>query len=298
MNPEQIAFAKRYRHFLMLIEVLVCLLPRWFYPVLARTLGRWLNPYQLRADEIQKGMRIALTPSLVKSAWMDWLDSHTRFTLDFLNYKALDADWLQCAIEVEDPVLLAALQQSGGLLLTYHTHHQNTLCCALGLAGCQVSAIAAAPEESPTFPYIGRWAQRVNADSERHFRSGKYIFTNNKRVLARSIRSCLNNKSILVCLCDFHQPSVTGPVGHIFDRQLSPPTGTVELALKHQSPIFAAVFAPHNGRLRLQLKRLPAEDGLTPVMAGYLAFLEVCARDNPCCWQGWEWLAELPLRDN
>lgn len=292
-----IAFAKRYRLFLQLMSWGAWVLPKPLYPLLRRTIGRWANPYLLRSGEIMKGLYAHFSPDMARRAWLGWLDSHARFTLDFLGYDKLDASWLRRCVKVEDAGLLEALRQSGGLLLTYHSHHQNTMCCALGWSGCTVSAIAAAPEDSPLFSFIGRWAQRVNAGSEKHFRGGRYLFTNDKRQLARSIRQWLEEKKVLVSLCDFHQPATHSPQGHILGRVLSPPTGAIEVALKQGAPIYAAMFAPQHGQLRLQLTRLDSEGGLPAIISGYLAFLESCVLDNPCCWQGWDWFQELALSD-
>ena len=294
---DAITFAKRYRLFLQLMSWGARVLPQQLYPLLIRTVGRWANPYLLHCVEIKSAMSTRFSPDKVRRAWLGWLDSHALFTLDFLHYDMFDADWLRRCVKVENPGLLESLRQSGGLLLTYHTHHQNTMCCALGLSGCKVSAIASAPEDSPMFAYIGRWAQRVNVGSEKHFRGGRYLFTNDKRQLARSIRQCLRGKKVLVSLCDFHQPTAQSPQGYILGRVLSPPTGAIGVALKHGVPIYAAMFAPQSGQLRLQLTRLDAKGGLPAIISDYLAFLASCVLDNPCCWQGWDWFHELALPD-
>jgi hypothetical protein len=298
MSPEQIAFAERYRLFLQLMGFFAWILPKVAYPALIRSLGRWANPYVLRASVIKKVLSDRFTPEIARRTWLAWLDSHARFTLDFFCYGQLDENWLRNDVDIENPQLLETLRQSGGFLLTYHSHHQNTLCCALGLSGCEVSAIASAPQDSPMFSYFGRWAQRVNVQSEKHFRGGRYLFVNDKRLLARSIRECLNDKKVLVSLCDFHEPATNKPVWQMMGHAISPPTGAIDIALKIGVPIYAAMFAPWKGRLRLQVVRLEAEGGSSTTIRGYLDFLELCVTANPCCWQGWDWFNDLALPDN
>ncbi len=273
-------------------------MPRQWRPGFVFALGRWLNPFQLFGEKIRRGMRLALPQARVDETWRHWLNSHVWFVLDFLNYGALDAAWLKRDVVVDDPALLASLRSSGGLLLTYHTHHQNTLCCALGLGGIKISAIAALPEDSPLFPFIGRWAQRVNAESERHFGGGSYIFTDNLRALLRAARKVLADRDVVLCLCDFNQPKPGVQTGaRFFDRFISPPTGTIEIAVKHGAPVYAAMFAPVDGRFVLTLKRLDDSGGVDTIVAGYFSFLESIVLTNPACWQGWEWFEDLPFAE-
>lgn len=293
MDQNTLFFARRYRLYLRLMAFLERIAPQSLHPFIIRTVGRWANPFQLRAANINKALLSRFSPEIARAAWLNWLDSHSLFTLNFLAYDHLDNDWLAQRIDIENPDLLEALRISGGLLLTYHTHHQNTLCCALGFAGCEVSAIAAAPEDSPLFPYIGRWAQKVNASSEQHFRGGRYFFINNKRLLARSIRQQLQEKKVLVSLCDFHQPALSSVEGKILGRIICPPVGAIEMAIKLKAPIYAAILAPQNGCLKLQIRQLNGNDGVSAIVQGYLDFLESRVLNNPCCWQGWDWLNEL-----
>ena len=296
MSPELILFAQRYRWFLRIFSLWVACTPAHWRPVFIFVLGRWLNPFQLHRDQILRSVGLALPENSENQIWLSWLDSHIRFTLDFLNYKSLNTAWLAKNVNIADRDLLASLRESGGLLLTYHTHHQNTLCCVLGLEGIKISAIAAAPEGSPLFSYIGRWAQQLNSDSAHHFKGGGYIFTDNLRKLLQITRERLSQRDVVLCLCDFHQPKEgIASRAKIFDRLIAPPTGAIEIAIKQGAPIFTAIFAPQNGKLVLNLKRLDDSGEVGTIIAGYFSFLESNIRKNPACWQGWEWFEDLPL---
>ena len=298
MLPDLIRFAERYRRLLRFLRLWVARAPMRWRPGFIFALGRYMNPFQLHRDKLRRSIGLVVPAVLVDQTWRDWLNSHVRFVLDFLNYAALDRDWFKSSVMVAEPDLLATLRDSGGLLLTYHTHHQNTLCCALGIEGVRVSAIAASPEDSPMFPTIGYWANRVNADSARHFNGGAYIFTNNLRKLLQTTRRLLGNREVVVCLCDFHQPRPgVNTSARLFDRSISPPTGAIDIAIKHGGPLFAAMFAPKSGKLTLELTRLDASGGVASVIAGYFSFLESSIRSNPACWRGWEWFDDLPLAE-
>jgi lauroyl/myristoyl acyltransferase len=298
MSPEMILFAKRYIRLLRVFSLWVYFAPLRWRPAFIFRLGRWLSPFEFQGKMMRRAICLVTPESEVGQTWCKWLDSHLQFVLDFLTYDALNADWLKTAVFVTNPALTDELRRSGGLLLTYHTHHQNTLCCALGLEGIKISAIAALPEDSPLFPHIGRWAKRVNSDSAKHFGGGGYIFTDNLRLLLRTTRQRLSDHETVVCLCDFHQPKAGNTVGaRLFDRLISPPTGAIEIALKHGAPIFAAMFAPKNGKLTLELIRLDESGGVDSILAGYFSFLETGIRSNPACWQGWEWFEDLPIAE-
>ena len=291
-----ILFAKSYRRFLRLFSMWVACTPASWRPAFIFALGRWLNPFRFQRDKILRSIRLALPENPTDQTWRNWLDSHIHFALDFLNYKSLDTDWLTNHVTISEPALLTSLRESGGLLLTYHTHHQNTLCCVLGLEGIKISAIAAPPEDSPFFSYIGRWAQRLNSDSARHFRGGTYIFTDDLRKLLQITRKQLAKRDVVLCLCDFHQPREgIRSSAKLLGRAIAPPTGAIEIAIRHGAPIFTAIFAPQNGKFVLNLKRLDDSGDVGTIIAGYFSFLESNIRKNPACWQGWEWFEDLPL---
>ncbi len=293
-----IYFAKKYNRLLLIFSFWVTFAPRRWQPAWIFVLGRWLNPFQLFGEKIRRSIGLAFSEDRVATIWHDWLNSHVQFVLDFLAYKTLDAAWLAREVVIDDPACVAALRDSGGLLLTYHTHHQNTLCCALGLGGMKISAIAALPQDSPLFPIIGGWAQRVNAESARHFGGGSYIFTDNLRALLRTTRKILADGDVVLCLCDFHQPKPGVRSGtRLLNRFISPPTGAIEIAVKHGAPVYATIFAPVNGKHTLKIKQLDTSGGVDAIVAEYFSFLESNIRTNPACWQGWEWFEDLPLAE-
>ena len=295
MTAELIRFAKRYNRLLHVFDNFVALAPARFRPGFIFTLGRLLSPFKIYTSKIVSAVRSALPGCDASAVWRRWLDSHVAFVLDFLTYQEFDAVWLKNAFVCANQPALDALRQSGGLLLTYHTHHQNTLCCALGLQGMKVSAVAASPLDSPLFDYIGRWSTRVNVDSSRHFNGGNYIFTSNLRSLLTATQKCFAAGEVVVSLCDFHQPKTDCVASAVFfNRCVAPPTGVIEMALKHRVPIFLALLAPADHKLCLQMTQLPESVDLKAVVDQYFCFLESNIRANPACWQGWEWFADLP----
>lgn len=286
-------FGRMYQRYLRWIAPLARYSPQWLWALTQRTLGRALNPYRYRQKAIMAGMAQALGAAH-RAAWAAWCDSHSQFVRNFTRYHLLNQETMRRQVRISDMDILAQLRTEGGLLLTYHTHHQNTLCCALGFEGCRVYAVASAPEMSPIFSYIDQWALQVNRESARHFHGGGYLFINDMRHLSRSVRKALTEKDVVVCLSDFHQPGDGCPMLPLMSRQISPPAGVIDLALRLRAPIYLALCAPESGQLVLRIRRLGIVDDRKDVLAAYIAFLEEACRQNPSCWQGWDWFSDLP----
>lgn len=292
---ELIAFGLRYRRYLRGLELAFKYLPFLTSVRPFKTIERRMSPFFKQVHEMSRSAAAVLPQADMPEFRRAWLDSHALFARHFLEYRRMDGDWVEKNVVVEEPALVKELCEKGGVLLTYHTHHQNTLCCILGVLGAKVSAVAAAPEASPLYPVIGKWAARVNADSAIHFRGGRYIFTNDLRALARDVRAALQESSVVVCLADFTQQGSKAPSQRIFDRYISPPTGVIELGIKLETPFFFSVLAPEGGVLKLKLRKLDdANPSLNAVVNAYVSYLQECILVCPSLWQGWEWFGALP----
>ena len=288
-------FASRYLLLLRLLRAWRAFTPAGFRPNCVFTLTRHLNPYQTLAWKIAVALGDEFPERPSRLLWNEWLDNHTRFVMDFLDYDAVTPRWVEKNVEIANPECVAQIRQTGGLLLTYHTHHQNTLCCILGELGIRISPIGAAPEESPLYPLIGKWARRVNADSEKHFRGGSYLFTNDLRKLTRQMHAELRDRHVVLSLCDFHQPESASPRGTTLrKREISPPVGAIQTALKNETPVYVAYLGKVDRKLRLDMARLQTDGGIPGVVALYLRYLEQRIQASPPTWQGWEWFGNLP----
>lgn len=288
-------FGVRYRRYLVGLEFVHRCIPFFARAGLLKTVERRMSPFFRQVHAMSSSVAAALPWLDVPAFRRAWIDSHALFVRHFLEYRRIDDAWVERNVRVEQPALLKEVVQKGGVLLTYHTHHQNTLCCVLGVSGGKVSAVAAAPEASPLYPVIGKWAARVNADSAIHFNGGRYIFTNDMRTLARDVRDALRQSSIVVCLADFTQPGSKAPDQHLFDRYISPPTGVIELGLKLEKPFYFSVLAPEDGMLILKLRKFEeVSPTLDSVVHAYVSYLQECIVSCPSLWQGWEWFSAFP----
>ncbi len=292
MHDTLIQFGQRYRRYMLTFGPLARHCPAPFWPALQSTLGRWLNPHYARKARICRAL--STVTDNITPAWNAWLDSHSRFVYDLLRYASMTPRWVSDNVHIAEPERFAELCAQGGLLLTYHTHHQNTIGCVFGLSGCKSSTLAAAPENSPLFPLIGRWAQQLNRESAQHFGGGDYLFINHLRQLSAACKQAFAERALIVCMADFNQAAPDALTLPLFNRLITPPTGAIKLALRHKAPIHTAIFAPEGRKFVLHLHPLDSRGGLEGVLRGYLRFLEHGCRHNPACWQGWDWFGELP----
>lgn len=298
LDKATLRFARACRRFYRLAGGLAMLTPasadRWLAPLL----GRAFSPYRGRADNIRGALRaaLALPEREVGRAWHRWLASSAWFALTAWRYRDWTERWLAERVTIDDREQLRRLAEHGGLVLTFHTHHQNSLAAALGLAGCAISPLAEAPAASPLHPLIGDIAEHINSESARHFRGGSYLFTDRKHQLVRETWRLLAAGKVVLSLCDFARPgSAAGdPGATLFGRLVRPPVGAIEIALRERVPIVAAVMLPQRQGYRLRMATLARDGGVDGVLRQYFGYLEALVREQPWAWQGWDWYLALP----
>lgn len=300
-DAASLRFARACRRFYRVAAGLARVTPasadRWLAPML----GRRLSPYRPQAEAIRGAMRAALGlgDRAAEHAWQRWLASSGWFGLTAWRYGQWSPGWLASHVSVDDPQLLRRLAEGGGLVLTYHTHHQNTLAAALGLAGCPISPLAESPSASPLHPHIGDIVEHINAESARHFRGGGYLFTDRKHQLVRETWRLLAGGKVVLSLCDFARPGAAcgDPGAPLLGRVIRPPLGAIEIALRERVPIVAAVMLPEGDRYRLRLQPLASDGGVVRVLQQYGGYLEALVREQPWAWQGWDWYLALPVAE-
>lgn len=285
-------FAYKYRRYFQIFAPLSRNCPNFLWPLIQKTFGRFWNPYQLRKNIITTSLKIATNPNTEETVWNAWLDSHSHFIRDFSRYHLMNKMNINKYVHIIDIDLVRYMQINGGLLLTYHTHHQNTLCSILGIMGCKLYAVADAPEHSPMFPYIGLWMKQINKESSKHFHGGRYLFNNDLRCLQGSVKDAFSEKALVVCLADFPSPKRNNHINNLsfnfFSKQITPPTGVIRLAIRYKVPIYIAICTPCDQKLVVQLQDLGRPKSLEDTLKKYIKFLEDACRKNPACWQGWD----------
>ena len=287
-------FVSRYSRFVNLGIVADRVAPSFLRDFVARWLGRLASPYRLHAGRIVSAMQtgLGLSAKDSRSSWRRWRESHGQVCLTVLTYPRWTPEILENGLVSSDLALLRRAASTGGLVLTYHSHHQNSLCSLFGLAGAKISVLAASEESSPLFPAIGNFIHRINRGSAMHFGGGDYLFTDNLRSLVKVVKAEFDAGALIASLCDFS----AGSEAYAFlGRQIAPPKGAITLALKQHVPIYTAILYGGCGNkpvLRMQeIDRTYGEQG---VILEYLEFLTKVVKEAPWAWQGWDWFLDMP----
>ena len=145
-------------------------------------------------------------------------------------------------------------------------------------------------------PYTGRFMRIINGQSEAKFAGGRYLFTDEPRILLRGLKQAFANNDAVISLCDNPIPSGEHPPVQFMGRCFHVGAGVVEQALAHNVPITLALLCPDlQGYYRLHLKKLLAQKTPHEVLQAYFDFLAEVVQQTPWAWQGWHWYSGLPL---
>ena len=295
MDEKQLAFALASRRFFQGAQWIARLPGK---PLrLARRWGRLASPYV--ADQEQLALAyiqaFGASPQLAQALTQQWLASHGVFATSIFSYKHMDALWVQRNVKVHQPEVLKHLQQHGGLVLSYHSHHHNTLGIVLGQSGVPTWGVAATEKASPMAPYTGRFMRIINGDSEAKFGGGKYLFTDEPRNLLRGLKHAFASGHAVVSICDNPAPANEEAPVVFRGKQFHVGAGVVQMALTQGVPICLALLCPDlKGGFELHLRHIEKVISPHQVLQTYFDFLSEIVAQTPWAWQGLHWFSSLP----
>ena len=294
MDPKELAFAIASRRFFQGAQWLSRLPGQQVK--LSRRWGRMASPYvadraQLELSYVQA---FGATPQVAKELTDQWLASHGLFATSIFSYKHMNPEWVQQHVTIDKPEVMQSLQAQGGLVLSYHSHHHNTLGIVLGQSGVATWGVAATEKASPMAPYTGRFMRVINGESEAKFGGGKYLFTDEPRNLLRGLKQAFSNQHAVVSICDNPVPQGDDAPLVFRGKQFFVGAGVVDMALSQNVPITLALLCPDlRGGYELRLQALPSGLSSHQVLQAYFDFLSECVAQMPWAWQGWHWYSGL-----
>ena len=268
----------------------------WLQVRLSRRWGRVGSPFVADLAQVQDAcaQAFAVPPAQAHTMAQQWLASQGLFATSIFGYHRMGPDWVRRHVRVHQPEALAQLRQSGGLVLSYHTHHHNTLGIVLGQSGVVTWGVAATEKASPMAPYTGRFMRIINGDSEARFGGGRYLFTDEPRQLLRGLNEAYAQNHAVVSICDNPMPAGEYPPVQFMGRQFHVGTGVIEHALSRNVPITVATLCPDLlGHYDLYLRPLPVHLSVPQVLEQYFDELAIQVRRAPWLWQGWHWHSGL-----
>ena len=294
MDPKELAFAIASRRFFQGAQWLSRLPGQQVK--LSRRWGRMASPYladraQLELSYVQA---FGATPQVAKELTDQWLASHGLFATSIFSYKRMSPEWVQQYVKIEKPDVMKSLQDQGGLVLSYHSHHHNTLGIVLGQSGVPTWGVAATEKASPMAPYTGRFMRIINGESEAKFGGGTYLFTDEPRNLLRGLKQAFSSQHAVVSICDNPVPQGDDAPLVFRGKQFFVGAGVVDMALSQNVPITLALLCPDlRGSYELRLQALPSGLSSHQVLQAYFDFLSECVAQMPWAWQGWHWYSGL-----
>ena len=294
MDPKELAFAIASRRFFQGAQWLSRLPGQQVK--LSRRWGRMASPYvadraQLELSYVQA---FGATPQVAKELTDQWLASHGLFATSIFSYKHMNPEWVQQHVTIDKPEVMQSLQAQGGLVLSYHSHHHNTLGIGLGQSGVPTWGVAATEKASPMAPYTGRFMRIINGQSEAKFGGGKYLFTDEPRNLLRGLKQAFSSQHAVVSICDNPVPQGDDAPLVFRGKQFFVGVGVVDMALSQNVPITLALLCPDlRGSYELRLQALPSGLSSHQVLQAYFDFLSECVAQMPWAWQGWHWYSGL-----
>ena len=294
MDPKELAFAIASRRFFQGAQWLSRLPGQQVK--LSRRWGRMASPYvEDRAQlELSYVQAFGATPQVAKELTDQWLASHGLFATSIFSYKRMSPEWVQQYVKIEKPDVMKSLQDQGGLVLSYHSHHHNTLGSVLGQSGVPTWGVAATEKASPMAPYTGRFMRIINGESEAKFGGGKYLFTDEPRNLLRGLKQAFSSQHAVVSICDNPVPQGDDAPLVFRGKQFFVGAGVVDMALSQNVPITLALLCPDlRGSYELRLQALPSGLSSHQVLQAYFDFLSECVAQMPWAWQGWHWYSGL-----
>jgi len=264
---------------------------------LSRRWGKMASPYVADREllELSYSQAFGASAQVSKALTDQWLASHGLFATGIFSYQNMDSDWVKEKVEIDQPAVLAGLKVKGGLVLSYHSHHHNTLGIVLGQSGVPTWGVAATEKASPMAPYTGRFMRIINGESEAKFGGGKYLFTDEPRNLLRGLKHAFANHHAVVSICD--NPSPANDEAPVFFRgkQFNVGAGVVTMALEHKVPITLALLYPNLlGNYELRLQPIQNVNSVDEVRLAYFDFLANIVVNTPWAWQGFHWFSGLP----
>lgn len=296
MHPQELAFALASRRFFRGASWIARLPGE---PIrLSRMWGRLASPYLADRDGLQQAFTQAFgaSPESAQAMARQWFASHGLFATSLFNYRHMDADWVRAHVDVDQPQVLQALRERGGLVLSYHSHHHNTLGIVLGQSGAPTWGVASTEKASPMAPFTGRYVRIINGDSEAKFGGGRYLFTDEPRTLLRGLNQAYTQNHCVVSICDNPMPAAGRAPYQFMGRQFHVATGVLEHAVSRQVPITLALLYPDlRGHYELRLQALEPGLDVDAVLHLYFDQLRTWVLPAPWAWQGWPWFANLPL---
>lgn len=227
----------------------------------------------------------------VEQGWKDYQWHAAANSLHTYLYSSMDRGWLDKVFEVRGLAHLRSAYDRGAgvLVLSGHQHGLMLTSVILGLLELPTHAILMNPKL--TVPgFLEAYAERAVRDSSAHYNGGDYLFVDYGGSFVRPVYRALQAGRVVLSANDF--PASLAPkrrqVVSFLGRQISCPTGSVEIAIQSGAAVVPGFVRRERGRLVIEFH--PELHGdKDSMMCSYGELLEATVRADPGGWEGWKW---------
>lgn len=200
----------------------------------------------------------------------------------------ISVKWLSENIRVEGLQSLERLKEHGGVVFTHHSFHHNLLMSYFKIFDVKCYPVVNLPRAFSGDDFLYKWTVELNGATESNLAGGRMLYVDDKRKLFQEMDKALQEKGILVILCDFNSDAKSSMPYALFGKELKIPTGALKFAQDKESEVFFAGFRwqPEGGYV-LTLEEMHREKDY---IDEYMDNLEKYLRLYPSAWQNWEHL--------
>ncbi|BAQ61802.1 hypothetical protein GM3708_2208 [Geminocystis sp. NIES-3708] len=266
---------------------------------IAYQLGRILSPFRRVHPVLLSSFQTALGVNLseAKTILNQWEASKGLSTLNIFRYFQIDKEWINRYVEIENISVLEKIAKVGGLVLTYHTFHQNMLPIIFSSFGIRLIAVGANPFKHLHYRHVTRYKHLRNKaiDKKLKLSGGNIIYTDDKYNLIKSAKTAFANGDVVLLACDTHHIDSKFPPLNLLGLPIRINAGgMLRLAKKAKVPVYFAILYPNfTGGYNLHLKAMPPLMNIEQDMQGYFDFLETHLQNVSWAWEGWWWYPSM-----
>lgn len=267
---------------------------------IAYQLGRILSPFRRLHPVLLSSFQTALGVNLAEAKIIlnQWEASKGLSTLNIFRYSQIDKEWSKRYVEIDDTSVLEKIEKEGGLVLTYHTFHQDILPIILSSIGIRLIAVGVNPvEQHLHYRHVTQYKhlRHKAIDEKLKLSGGNIIYTYDKRNLIKSLKTVFANGDVVFLACDTHHIDNKFPPLNLLGLPIRINAGGIlRLAKKANVPVyFALLYSNLTGGYSLHLKAIASLTNIKQDMQEYFNFLETHLKNVPWAWEGWWWYPSI-----
>jgi hypothetical protein len=288
-------YGQQYAQFLHRLRWIAKVKPLALAYQLAILNARYQSPHLGNERQVKQNISNCLGKSFADNGWKQFIQHTGIANCNIFRIRHFSQQWLKKHIVISgDWDFNQGLQNDKAtFFMTYHNHHPFLFTVSIGMLGRLIRTLAMNPKDSPVYPYFADIYDQYFLDCEAHYHGGNFVLVDENTPLGttRSVAKTFKNKQIVITLNDVFNPYAEKRSLDLdfYGRKLICPTGTVEMALRHDVNFVAGwVRWVEADKFNLELYSLDSSQGLEGIMQQYIHYLQLMLEQDAGLWEGWK----------